>query len=791
MAFDMFSSSKRGAALHAAGARDFLHETALATHLPMVSFIGSDVMVLREGDLMATLRLGGLNPLTTPDADLDALKRAVAAVIAQIGNAFAIYIHRISVPQILKMTKVAGESFAAQIDARWQSHLDDIAPKKKQLYLSILRRPALSTRLFPFSSVANGVWAKNRDTRSAELNEVVGFFEAALAAAKPARLTKNTGEWLGVINTLLTGHYTPLSSPQHAMPIAYSLGTCRAAFEGGTIQLSCATTGESRWGALFSIKSYPAVTDVALLDGLDLPLDMVLTNSFTPIPTNIMAERIQRIIRQMNAAEDAAVSLRDQLQEAADDQEAGRIAFGDHHLSIAAYTSDRQTLEHAAAEVKRLGQEAGAVVVRETMALKATYFAQVPGNFGYRARRTPISTINFADFAALHGSVEGQPPTHSPWGETITAFPGTGSSAYRFNFHEAGHTNKEPTVGHTLILGRTGSGKSVIAAFLAAQAQRIGARVFVFDKDQGLEMAIRALGGHYNQIKAGLPTGMTPLKSETDTRGKAWLTDWMSALSESAAALTPEQAKHLQHAVAQNAKAGDALQNFDTFATLFQSLDDEGALHARISQWAPGSRYGWVFDHSLNEHALRTTGNVVGFDMTEILDMTTERTAVLAYIFRLIERQIEDRGPTLIILDEAWKLLDDDYFATRLENWLVTLRKMNCVVVMLTQYPGQLQNARVGKTIVETIPTQILFPNDHTKPSDYNLLGVNEKEAALLTETTAGQRIALVRSASESVFIDADLSALGSLLTILGGGQSGAAIAGPDWRSDPTFWRVP
>jgi type IV secretion system protein VirB4 len=161
----------------------------------------------------------------------------------------------------------------------------------------------------------------------------------------------------------------------------------------------------------------------------------------------------------------------------------------------------------------------------------------------------------------------------------------------------------------------------------------------------------------------------------------------------------------------------------------------------------------------------------------------------LSYILRRIERIVEDRRPTVIVLDEAWKLLDDPYFAAKLENWLVTLRKMNCVVVMMTQYPSQLREARVGKTIIETVPTQIIFPNERATPSDYDFLRVNEKEAELLTRPTAGQRIALVRSAGDSVFVDADLSALGPLLTILGGGRSAEAQLGNDWRGTPDFWR--
>jgi type IV secretion system protein VirB4 len=735
------------------------------------------------------LRLDGLNPMTTPDDQLDALKRAVAAIVAQTGNVFGYYIHRISVPQDLTLSPIDGDSFAAELDTRWQRHISDFQPKKRQLYISIVRRPSIGARLPLIRALARKAWARDRDARVQELNEVVGFFKVALSSANPVRLTRAGGEWLGYLNALNAGSFAPIGFGQSALPLSQTLSNSRATFDGEVVTITCATTGEQKFGSLFSIKSYPSITDVTLLDALDLPLDMVLTNSFSPIPGNIMAERIQRIIRQMHASDDAAVSLREELVVAADDQEAGRIGFGDHHLSVAVYADDRDTLEQAAAQIKRVGQEIMAVIVRENMALKATYFAQSPGNFGYRARKTPISSVNFADFAALHGSVEGRRGNQSPWGQPISILPTVGTAGYRFNFHEAGSADKEPTVGHSLVLGRTGTGKTVTTAFLAAQSQRVGARLFFFDKDRGLEMAVRALGGRYKEIRAGVPTGLNPLATEVDERGRAWLSDWLSTLLTRNGSLTGEQSRAVQNAVGQNANAGPALQDFASFETLFQALDDEGELQSRVAEWAPGGRYGWVFDEPEGGEAIDISGEITGFDMTEILDMTSERMAVLSYIFRQIERVVEDRRPTIIVLDEAWKLLDDPYFGARLENWLVTLRKMNCVVIMMTQYPSQLEGSRVGKTIVETVPTQILFPNDRAKPSDFDFLRVNPKEAALLTEPTIGQRIALVRSAGDSVFVDADLSALGPLLNILGGGRIGENLVGPDWRTTPDFWR--
>lgn len=770
---------------------DRLHarEAYIRDHLPYVTLANDQVLMLKEGDVMGTLALEGINSMTATDTDIDALKRAVASIASLMGDAFGIYVHRIAVPQQSGLLPIDGKGFAAAIDGRWRSHLTDLELKKPQLYLSVLRRPSLGSKIPWLRSKATRGFIADRQHRIDELEELLGFFKEALSEAVPRRLSASSGEWLGMLGATLTGRFAPIEPSATLSTVASQIASERVTFGSDTCVLIDSAQSTQRFGAVFNVKSYPAITRATMLDGLTLPVDVVLTNTFTPIARNIMAERIQRIIRQMRSAEDAAVSLREQLELAADDQESGRVAFGNHHLSIAIYAKSESQLEQAAAQVKRVGQDMGAVIVRERMALQATYFAQAPGNFSYRARRAPISTVNFADFSALHGATEGRDARHSPWGENVTVFPSVGTSGYRFNFHERGSASSEPTAGHTLVLGTMGAGKTFTTAFLAAQAARVNARLFFFDKDQGLEMPVRALGGSYRKIRAGVPTGLEPLRSETDIRGQAWLSEWLSNLIAKTGELTGEQSRSLQAAIRQNASANSELQTFRAFEELFKHLNDGSDLQDRIAEWAPGGRYGWVFAEDAEEK-LSVNADIAGFDMTELLELGTERMAVLSYLFRKIERVIEDRRPTIIVLDEAWQMLNDDYFAGRLEKWLVTLRKMNCVVVMMTQLPSQLEKSAVGKTIVETATTQILFPNPKARPEDYALLKLGDKEADILVQPTYGQRIALVRSDGDSTVIDADLSALGALAPILGGGPSAERLVGPEWRNTPDFWRT-
>jgi len=194
-----------------------------------------------------------------------------------------------------------------------------------------------------------------------------------------------------------------------------------------------------------------------------------------------------------------------------------------------------------------------------------------------------------------------------------------------------------------------------------AQARRVGARIIAIDKDRGLEMAVRAMGGSYSAIRIGEATGLNPFQTETDERGAAWLTDWLGDILTGVRGFETTQTVSLNAAVRQIVSADPRLRTFDGLSTLVASTDDEGDLVARVREWGQGGRHGWLFGPGAASE-ISLAEDVVGIDMSEILDLGTERSALLAYLFRRIERLIEDRRPTLIVIDEAWKMLDDSVF---------------------------------------------------------------------------------------------------------------------------------
>jgi type IV secretion system protein VirB4 len=767
-------------------------EKELAHMLPYVSLADDHTVRTRGNEMFQCIRLRGINSNTTDDEYLDRSRALLASIIAQSGEKFSFYVHKVSKAIQPNLRPVEGDDFAAHVDARWRAALDDANLRDVTLTLTVVHRPTLTQKL-PFSSKKSIALLREQTAKRLRiLGEVVGQLKSTFAEMKPRLLTASSGELLGFLGALNTGQELPLLNGSKYGYLSQSVSNTRVTFKGTTFTLSDGPVG-TRYGTTFAVKQYPSKTNCTMLDALNLPVDMVVTHSFTPINQNLASSRIKRQQRLMRSADDGAISLQAELVDLLDDIETKKASLGDHHMTVTVYADSLERLDAISGEIRNIGANEGIILVNEGFAGKTHFFAQHPGNAAARSRKASITNWNFADFAGLHRTPLGKQGHEVPWGTPITMFPTPQRSGFWFNYHEQGSPDKEPTGGHTLILGRPGSGKSVLSAFLMTQARRAGARLFVFDYRAGMEMAVRANGGTYSAVKAGEPTGLNPLRTETDDRGQAWLADWLAALiRRQEKPLTPSQTNRIQEVVRQNANAPrDDLRNWKDLASLFASTDDGGDLHERLQEWTATGRYGWIFGQN-DADTFSLEGDVVGFDLTGILDSESEkeRMAVLSYLFRRVERKIEDRKPTIIIIDEAWKALDNPYFAERLSNWLVTARKQNAVVVMMTQYASQLEQTRTGKTIIEAVPTQILLPNIRANASDYAMLNLHAKELDLLLNTGSNSRFGLVRDDSGSVVINADLSALGPLLTILGGMETGEQLVGPGYRENPDFWRI-
>lgn len=768
----------------AAGLRS--RDPKVYAHLPYVLELDDTVVRTRDNALMLSLEVTGIDGVTSGSAAVSALRAGFAQLLDTLDERFTFYLHRMMRPAETGLVPVRGAGFAAAIDRAWDRELVRRRLQDPMLILTVVRRQAGALSVPLLGAVAARAWGEDTARRLEDLREVAAIVETGLGI-RTRRLRIGDGSLIGFHASLLTGTFRPQRRNPWCL-LAEDAASASVRFGKGVVTIEEGDEAP-RVAAVLYVKSHATATWPGMLDALGASRDTIVTHSYTPIERTSIAERVKRRVAQMRAAEDIAATVEAQLFEAADKAESGALGFGVHQMTITVFAETETALDAEVARLRGIAHQNGLRLVREVTALEASFFAMHPGNMDYRARDITVSSVNFADMAAFHAADTGTGKARLPWGTPISVFQTLQGSLHRFSFHEPGDPAAEPTNGHTLVLGKSGGGKTTTVAFLAAQTQRAGGRTILFDKEAGLKMAVQALGGRYAELRAGRPTGLNPLATEAGERGEAWLLDWLVTLLEARSGpMTPLQTEAIKSAIAQNGQAREGLRNFASFQELFGDVGDGLDLAQRLREWAPDGRYGWVFDEADAAVVDFASHDVTAVDLTEILDLGTERMAILGYLFRRIERLIEDRRPTLIVIDEAWKVLDDAYFARKLAEWLVTARKKNVVVVMMTQFPGQVRGSK-ARSILEALPNQLLFPNGEATAAEYESFRLTDGEIDFVLNPIPGQRLVLSRTPRGSTILDADLKALGPLLTVLGGGQAGLNAFGADYASRPQFWK--
>ncbi|TJW70184.1 MAG: conjugal transfer protein TrbE, partial [Mesorhizobium sp.] len=262
-------------------------------------------------------------------------------------------------------------------------------------------------------------------------------------------------------------------------------------------------------------------------------------------------------------------------------------------------------------------------------------------------------------------------------------------------------------VGHTLVVGPTGAGKSVLLALMALQFRRYGrAQVFAFDFGGSIRAATLAMGGDWHDLGGGLTEGMEasvslqPLARIDNTYERAWAADWIVAiLGREGIPINPEAKEHIWTALSSLASAPAGERTITGLSVLLQANNLKQALRS----YCIGGPYGRLLD-SEAEHL--GAAAVQAFEIEGLVG-TGAAPATLSYLFHRIGDRLDGR-PTLLIIDEGWLALDDEGFAAQLREWLKTLRKKNASVVFATQSLSDIDNSGIAPAIIESCPTRLL-----------------------------------------------------------------------------------
>ncbi|MBX7459248.1 VirB4 family type IV secretion/conjugal transfer ATPase [Qipengyuania sp. 1NDH17] len=747
-------------------------EARAGDRLPYARLVDEHTVLLRDGSLMTAIQVPGLL-FETEDSDALNAHAATREVMLRstLDARFVMYHHVIRRRVAVELEAEFPDPISRHIDARWKERLGSGQLFVNDQFITLIRRPARGKAglVERISKKAKG----RKQQLEADPKDLRGLRAAAqgLVASLQAYGATVLGDYVGpqgnvnsemleLLSALYNGEMRPVRKPSDDVDLGMMLPYRRVSF--GLDALEMRGSGSPDFGAMLGLKDYPEATSPGLLDGLlRLPFEMVVSESYAPAERQTARERMDLAIRRLKSADEEAVAERADMMAARDALGNGAVGFGDHHLTVMVKESSLARLDDATAACAAALGDTGAIAVREDTNLEPAFWGQFPGNEGYLVRRALISSANMASFGSLHGFALGQAQGNH-WGEAVTLLETTSATPFFFNFHHG-------DLGNFSVIGPSGSGKTVVMNFLAAQAQKFSPRTILFDKDRGAELFVRGIGGRYDSIRAGEPTGFNPMALPDTPGNRAFLRDWLGVLLK---ANGPEEDATIAAAV-DAAYANDAsLRRLRHFKELLSGTrrPQPGDLADRLGAWINSGENAWLFDNA--DDQLDLTARVLGFDMTALLENPKLRTPTMMYLFHRIDERLDGK-PTMILIDEGWKALDDEVFAARIRDWLKTLRKRNALVGFATQSARDALESRISTALVEQTATMVFMPNSRARVEDYcDGFGLTSHELALIRTLPAHSRCFLVRQPDASVVVRLDLSGAPEVLTLLSGRES-------------------
>ncbi len=744
-------------------------EVSAAHFIPYRCHWNSDTILTHKEELVRVIKIKGFAFETADDIDVDLKKNARNNLLKGMASGnFSLYFHTMRRKEKGFPDGEMPNLFSERVNREWAARHSNEKSFINEHYFTIVRGPDksgiailehLAKKLQ--HSADKSAWETYMRESFEELEEMTerilngyGNYGAHLLGLSETE-DGVTSEILEFLSRLVNCGYSqpmtvPLGQISHHLPVS------RLYFGNKSIEMH--HPNGIKYAGIVAIKEYRPSTHAGVFDGfMQMPFELIISQSFSFINRMVAISSMQLQQRRLVQAEDVAVSQIQEIDQALDSAMSGEFGFGQHHMTVLCIEDSPKALESALSLAVVELSNAGITGVRERLNLEPAYWAQLPCNADFMARRSTINTFNIAAFASFHNYPSGK-RKRNHWGDAVTVLNTVSGTPYFFSFHVR-------DVGHSMIIGPTGAGKTVLMNFLCAQAQKFNCRLFFFDKDRGAEIFIRAIRGRYMIPDAAKTSGFNPFQLPDTNENRSFLIEFMKALvMVGDAPLPAHEVERINEAVSGNYKLPQSQRRLRNIAP-FMGLSGPGTLAGRLAMWHSGGSHAKLFD---NEEDLIDfeSSRTFGIEMSHILQDKFSIGPVLLYLFHRIQSSLKG-DPTMIVLDEAWALIGNPVFAPKIKDWLKVLRKLNTFVVFATQSVEDAAKSSISDTLVQQTATQIFLPNLKATSLYREVFMLTEREFTLVKTTDPSTRFFLVKQDNDGVVARIDLGGMDDVVRVL------------------------
>ena len=420
----------------------------------------------------------------------------------------------------------------------------------------------------------------------------------------------------------------------------------------------------------------------------------------------------------------------DMVQDASDaiaETNSGMVAQGYYTSVVVLMSEDRASLERAARHIEKAINALGFSARTETINTMDAFMGTLPGHGVENVRRPLLNTMNLADLLPTStiwtGQNEAPSPLFPPSSPALMHGVTSGNSPFRLNLHVR-------DLGHSIMFGPTRSGKSTHLGLIALQWRRyLGSRIYAFDKGMSMFPACLGSGGnHYTIAAKNERLAFAPLQFLETKADRAWAMEWINTiLALNGVMTTPAQRNEIGYAIINMHQS-----HSKTLSEFCLTIQDE-TIREALKQYTIDGLMGHLLDAETDGLGL---SDFMTFEIEELMNLGEKfALPVLLYLFRRIEQSLDGR-PTLIILDEAWLMLAHPVFRSKIAEWLDSMAKKNCCVLMATQHLSHAVNSGILEVIVESTASKIFLPNPNARAQEsaatYAQMGLNPTQIDII-----------------------------------------------------------
>ena len=723
------------------------HRTALADYLPWAALVAPGVVLNKDGSFSRTARFRGPDLDSSTETDLTIVTARVNNALKRLGSGWAIFVEARRYPAAGYPASRFPEALSWLVDEeRRGAFHENNSHFESAYYLMLVFLPPPESRsrashlLFETEQSQGIDW---REYLNAFINET-DRFSALLGNVMPEL------RWLSDAETLTYLHGS-VSTKQHAVnvpevPCYLDALLADQPLTGGLAPV----LGETPMRVV-SVRGFPTSSWPGTLDELNrLGFSYRWMTRFVCLDKTDAERELNKKRRQWWAKRKGIVTLlretvfqqesplidTDAANKAVDADQAlqdlgsDAVAYGYLTSTIVVTGRDASEAEDKRKAIERVIQGRGFVTISETLNAVDAWLSSLPGQCYANVRHWLISTLNLAHLMPLSAVWAGPERNSHLDGPPLIVTRTDGATPFRLVTHVG-------DVGHMMIVGPTGAGKSVLTSTITLQFRRYPrSRIYVFDKGRSARATILGLGGEHYDLGSETGLAFQPLARIDQMAERVWAADWLaSLLAHEGIEITPDVRDALWSALGSLASAPQTERTLTGLSVLLQS----NRLRQALQPYTLSGPHGRLLDADIDRLG---TADVQCFETEELMHARSAGLPVLTYLFHKLESRF-DGAPTLLVLAEAWSFLDDPLFAARLREWLKTLRKRNVSVVIDTQALADIQRSSIAPVLIESCPTRIFLPSPQALEPQlrtvYESFGLNARQIELIAHATPKQ----------------------------------------------------